>query len=118
VRFESRDLQPYAEPISADELEVGRAYFAVRFVDSEMIVPYLDPLIFLGAGSRPVDVDRLYFQDAGSYLASGSALAADLSPDARLYAQRRDQINDIFDYERALDVLLRCSLRRRARDER
>jgi len=41
VRFEARELEPYAEPVSADELAEGEVYFSVRYVDEEMAVPGL-----------------------------------------------------------------------------
>ena len=42
MRIEERTLKPYAEPVSVERLEVGEVYFAVNFVDEEMLVPSLE----------------------------------------------------------------------------
>jgi len=113
MRFEERELKPYAEPVSSSELREGVVYFAVQFVDEEMLIPTMEPLVFIGRNLNPEDVGQLYFQDAGSYrqgLRHTSATGEDDS--ATLYQQAEAQVSHIFEYDRALDALMACSLRR------
>jgi hypothetical protein len=112
MRFEARELKPYDDPVVSSELKVGMIYFSVQFVDDEMLIPELDPLVFIGRDLTPDDQGMLYFQDAGSYR-RGIRFESNQTEDAAFYAQREDEINHIFPYERALDLLLTCSMRRK-----
>ena len=56
-----------AEPISREVLKVGHVYFTLRFVDDEILIPILEPIVFIGRNLDPGDTDRVYFQDAVSY---------------------------------------------------
>lgn len=111
MRFESRDLEPYAKPVNASEVGPGQVYFAVQFVDEQMLVPTVEPLVYIGRDLFPDAPDSLYFQDAESYF-RGVRIDGARASEAVIYAQEESQLNHIFSYERALDVLLRCSLRR------
>lgn len=111
MRFEARQLKPYAEPVSANELKRGKEYFSVTFVDDECCIPIIDTLVFMGK----TDEGLLRFQDVVSYR---RGVRPDQDPGeghATLYECTEDQVSAIFDYERALDVLMRCSLKRRDR---
>src|SRR5678810_629209 len=68
IRFEARDLKPYGEYVKSSSLVEGKTYFAVHFLDAEMIVPELGPLEFIGRNLDPGDSGRLYFQDAAYYM--------------------------------------------------
>jgi hypothetical protein len=46
--FPARELTPYAEYVEADDLTVGKVYFDVTFLDKQMLVPELRPLVFVG----------------------------------------------------------------------
>ena len=39
MRFEARELKPFAEPVSPEELRSGETYFAVLFVDDHGLIP-------------------------------------------------------------------------------
>jgi hypothetical protein len=98
VRFEGRELKSYAEPVSAAELKEGSVYFALTFVDEDMLIPTMETLVFAGRDLEPGNVRKFYFRDVDSedewdYTASN--------------------INHIFEIEHALDQLMACSLRRR-----
>ena len=113
MRFE-RELPPFAEPISAAALKEGSVYFAVQFLDDDLLTPVMEALVFLGKNLGSEDMDQLHFQDAESYrdgVRSGSADAEE----AIFYVQSENELNHIFEYERAVDVLLRCLLKRRER---
>jgi hypothetical protein len=111
MHFNARELKPYAEPVMSSDLQVGAIYFSVQFIDDAMLVPELEPVIFLGRDLAPNDQRTLYFQDAGSYL-QGIRFQSRETNGAAFYAQSDDEINHIFEFQRALDALLACSLRR------
>jgi hypothetical protein len=48
IRFEARSLKPYGECVKSSGLVEGETYFAVHFVDDQMLVPEIDPLVFIG----------------------------------------------------------------------
>jgi hypothetical protein len=39
MRFEERELKPYAEPFPPESLKTGETYFAVLFLDDNGFVP-------------------------------------------------------------------------------
>lgn len=115
VRFEERSLKPYAEPVTADDLTEGEVYFSVNFADDEMLFPTMEAVVFVGRDIEVGDIGQVYFQDIDSWRAgvrygaeTGKARATFTSGSGR-------EVNHIFEYEHALDELLRCSLRRRGR---
>jgi hypothetical protein len=109
--FERRELKEYAEPVVPSQLVVGATYFAVQFLDPEMLIPQLEAVVFLGKNLIPDDRGILYFQDAESYR-QGTRLESTDGENADVYRQSEDQVNHIFEFEFALDVLLSCALRR------
>ena len=110
--FPGRELKPYAEPVSENALVPGQVYFAVQFLDPEMHVPALEPVVFLGHDSQqPGPGKRFLFQDAESHRAGVPQGA----PSAMLYSQPEGHCKHLFEFEQALDVLLGCSLRRASR---
>jgi hypothetical protein len=115
MRFEGRELKPYAEPVSADELREKEVYFSLQFLDEQLVVPVLEPLIFLGRNLRQGDVDRFYFQSFESFKVTSFPPDAERdTTEFQVYGP--DNLSHIFDYERALDVLLICSVRRKGID--
>jgi hypothetical protein len=110
MRFEERELKPYAEPFPPEELKNGETYFAVLFLDDDGLVPTLEPLVFIGRDLDPGDEGKLYFQDYGSY--RGGVRFETASPDHEAIFQTGRE-KGVYDYEHALDVLLVCALRRR-----
>jgi hypothetical protein len=116
--FEGRSLKPYAEPVTSIDLKEGFTYFAVNFVDEDMLIPSLEPIVFVGRNLDPDDIDQVYFQDFESYRSGirfGSREAR--GGGARFYVGAESETNHIFDYERALDGLLRCALKRQGQLE-
>jgi|SRR5215813_7064 len=107
VRFEGRELKPYAEPTSVADLKQGSVYFAVTFVDEDMLIPVLETIVFVGRDLEPGDVGKVYFRNARS---SPDAVDSENEWD---YTAFENNINHVFEFEGALDQLLACSLRRR-----
>ncbi|HTD88533.1 MAG TPA: hypothetical protein VK850_18310 [Candidatus Binatia bacterium] len=109
MRFAERELKPYSEPATPDQLKVGETYFGVQFLDEDGFVPVLEPKVFIGHNLKPEDEDELYFQDYASYQ-TGIRYDTASAEDESVFETGAEK--HVFEYERALDVLLRCSLRR------
>lgn len=111
IRFEARDLKPYGEYVESSGLVEGETYFAIHFLDDQMLVPELVPLVFIGRNLEPGDSGRLYFQEADSYL---SGIRYGDRGETEIHVVEENS-PFVFEFERALDVLLNCSLRRQGR---
>jgi len=107
LRFEARDLNPTAKYVQPSDLVEGKTYFAVRFLDDRMLVPELVPLVFIGRNLELGDSGRLYFQDAT--LTERCTIRRRWKGEIHVVEENAPSV---FEFERALDVLLRCSLRR------
>jgi hypothetical protein len=110
VYFERRELPLHAEPVSEHDLREGEIYFALTFLDDEMLIPSLQPVVFIGKNLENNGRDLLYFQDAESYH-EGVRFGSEGSGDSATFSCGAKP-SHIFDYEHALNGLLRCSLRR------
>lgn len=111
MRFEARELKPYAEPVSPEELREGEMYFAVFFLDDDAMVPVLAPRVFIGRDLETGDQGEIYFQDFDSYKRGVRFESASEKDDDAVFEKGAER--HIFEYERALDVLMSCALRRR-----
>ena len=110
--FEGRTIKPFAEYVLWPDLAVGQTYFAVDFVDDDLHVPEVRPLVFVGRNLNEGDSNLLYFQDAYSYR-DGLRFETLAEGDDALFHTIADTSPFVQTFERALDVLLRCSLERR-----
>jgi hypothetical protein len=114
MRFEAREVKPYAEPLEISDLRIGEIYYHAAFFDDEMLVPVLEPLIFIGENLHSEGEGNAYFQDVTSYQA-GVRFEDDFWPDTAVFQFfSANNLGCIFDFDRALNVLLGCSLRRDA----
>jgi hypothetical protein len=113
VRFEARELKPYAEPVSSTDLREGEVYFSVQFADEKLLVPIVEPLVFVGRNLGEDDTNLLYFQNFESYTVGGRYASVTEENIADFKVRDPEEIKHIFEYERALDALMSCSLRRR-----
>jgi hypothetical protein len=112
MRFETRELKSYAEPVNAIQLAEGELYFTVQYADEQMLVPLISTWIFLGRKLDSDDVDEtLYFQDTDSYQ-QGARYGAPEAEGARFRVYTENEIKFFFEFERALEELMKCSLRR------
>jgi hypothetical protein len=115
VRFEARELKSYAEPVSASDLIEGEVYFTVQFADQKLLIPIIEPIVFVGINLGEGDTDVSYFQNFESY-ATGVRYASGTEESMTDFRVRGPgEIKHIFTYEHALDELMKCSLRRRGR---
>ena len=110
LHFGARELKPYAEPVSSDVLEEGEVYFSINFADENMTIPAMAPLVFIGRNLREEDEGVvLYFQDFDSHKERSRNSLNDRSG---YQSGVEGLFKHVFEYERALEVLMRCSLRR------
>ena len=113
LRFPARKLKPYSEPVSAGALQVGATYFAVGFLDDAMLIPTVEPIVFIGTDLAQGGVPgELFFQDAASYRKGVRFESAVDTDGSRFTIQPPEQVGPIFEFEHALELLLACSLRR------
>jgi hypothetical protein len=113
MHIEGRELKSYVEPITSNELEESCIYFLHNYYDEEMLIPMLEPCVFVGRNLAKGDVGLVYFQDLDSYRQGIRYDSVDKANPATFEIVPENEMNHIFTYERALDSLLRCSLRRR-----
>jgi hypothetical protein len=114
--FDGRELQPYAEPVSATELREGAVYFAVNYIDDDMLVPMIETLVFIGKDLETDDAGQAYFQDVRSHR-EGVTYGWDVDDgSATFFSGPEHELNHIFNYEHALHELMRCALRRKERN--
>jgi hypothetical protein len=128
--FEGRAVKLHGEYVRSTDLVVGQVYFKLGFLDEDMAVPDMYPLVFIGRDLHS-KLPGFYFQDASSYLDgvrwTDDVVPSDLDedlPDG--YTWEGDEVqfewekgksySGVFDFEGALNSLLGCSLRRRQWD--
>lgn len=117
MRFEERELPSYAEPVSATELREGNVYFSVTFVDRDMLIPTMEAVVFIGRNLQPGEFEKVYFQDIESYRRGVRYEMATDDDYAQFSMGSEKELDHIFEFERALEELMRCSLKRREKGE-
>jgi hypothetical protein len=68
------------------------------------------PRVFIGRNIEPDDENEPYFQDFESYK-HGTRLDSSTADDEAIFESGAEK--HVFEYERALDLLMSCALRRR-----
>jgi hypothetical protein len=110
--FEGRELVSHAEPVSSDELRKGEVYYAVNYIDAEMLQPEIESLVFIGKDLEPEDVGKAYFQDLSSHSEGVGYDWDSADGPAKFYSGPENELNHIFTYEKMLNELMKCSIRR------
>ena len=113
MQFAARELKSYAEAVSIDDLQEGEVYFTLQFADERMLFPIVAPIVFLGKNLDVGDTDLWYFQDFESYSAGVRYPSATEGDASNFHARGLGDTKHIFEYERALDELMKCSVRRK-----
>jgi hypothetical protein len=86
----------------------------VIFFDDDMLIPMMEPRVFVGK-RKADEKENLYFQDIQSYR---RGVRFD-SPEAEEEATFETGVGRfMFEYDRALDVLMSCALRRGALNQK
>jgi hypothetical protein len=116
MRFEERELKPFAEPITVDELTEDSVYFLVNFVDDDMLIPQMETLVFIGKNLEDNDTNFFYFQDIDSYQEGVRITSSNSDNYATFSKCTINELNGIYNFENALDVLMWCLLRRKEKN--
>jgi hypothetical protein len=112
--FDERQLPTHAEPISSSDLREGSIYYALNYFDDKMLTPIMETVVFIGRDLEPGDSGQVYFQDIESYHRGVVYGAAVIEGEcAQFSCGSENEIGHIFIFEKALNELIRCSLRRR-----
>ena len=113
MRFEARDLPPYTVSVTEESLRVGNVYFKVDYpADDDMLVPTMRTLVFLGRGVITGNAEDFLFQDHESYDWGIRHDTASEDDQIQLHSFDSAGLGGIYEFEEALNELLRCSLRR------
>jgi hypothetical protein len=112
MKFEGRELKPYAEPLSHRDLCEGHTYFFLTYVDEELLVPSLQPVVFIGRDLEEGESGRVWFQDYESHR-EGIRYGQPNASEGVFYSGMQEETGHVFEYEQALNLLMLCSLRRR-----
>ena len=110
IRFEERWIKPYGLPLSATDLTDGEVYFIFHYLNTDLIVPKMETVVFIGRNLDEGDVDQVYFQDIRSFR---KGIRYDSEGRQTVFSMSKDETKDVFEYEGALNGVLRCELRRR-----
>lgn len=113
MRFEEREIKPYAEPITQSDLRIGHAYFSVTYADDDMLIPIVETVVFIGRNLESGESGQVYFQDINSYRRGVRYEAAGDESYAQFSTGSENEVGHLFEYEHALEELMRCSVRRR-----
>ncbi len=111
--FPATELKPFGEPVTPEQMKKGRVYFALHYLDEDMFVPIVHPMVFLGwnlAGDGP---GLRYFQDFDSFRAGIRYPTRTEEESSHFEAYGPDEGKHIFEYDKALELLMTCALRRR-----
>jgi hypothetical protein len=127
LKFPEREIPRYSVMVEPSELVVGEVYFRLSYLDEAMTIPELVPLVFIGRDLEPESdgSHRSFFQDAASYRSGvrwgdEAAQIAGETEEERFESWLQRGHIETFDesgggvhsFERALDLLLLCSLER------
>ena len=104
MHFDDRELTAYSEPMSAEELTEGDIYFFLTFADGDMLLPSMEPVVFIGRDLGTDETGIIYFQDLESYQQGIRHNAAN-SEAAVFYSGPEKETGHVFEYEHALEEL-------------
>ena len=117
LEFPARTLKPYAEPIAQDRLVEGSVYFSVIYFDRDGLIPVITTWVYIGMRLDADDTEDLsYFQDVESYRRGVRYEPTEINRDSATF-KSTSNLNCFFDYEPALNELLKCQLRRTKDEE-
>jgi hypothetical protein len=102
IVFPERTLNSFATSVSARKLKKGTTYFEVVFRDEEMMVPEMHAVVY--AGRHTTRGFTLYlFQDALSFFGKSKR---------EMIEYDRISLRGLYSFQDAVDLILRCSIRR------
>jgi hypothetical protein len=110
MQFDDRELPAQSAPVRPDQLKTGQVYWAVKFVDQAMLIPLLEPRVFIGRDLEDGEPGELYFQDAQSYFSASGAETA-----GAVVTMQESDMTYLFEFDAALHRLLLCWQRQKGR---
>jgi hypothetical protein len=110
--FEGRELKSLPRPVKKNELKLNNVYFALKYQDKGMLVPSLEPVVFIGNDLDPTHKGELYFQDFVSHQKGISFSSSSPDDASEFFIIPEKTIGFIFEYDAALNELLKCSIKR------
>ena len=114
ILFGSRRLKQYSTPVRTMDLKTNTVYFSLNFFDKDLLIPCLRPVIFVGQNLNPHDRGAVfYFQDLESHIQGLRYDHTKRTKSTYFYSGSEGELNYIFEYERGLEELMKCSLRRK-----
>lgn len=114
MMYFERDIPTHAAPVRVDDLKIGETYFSVQYLDEDLLFPTLETLILTGKDQDADGGAVFRFQDLDSYrqgIRHGSVDATG----AVFYFQGEQNLRHIFQYEHAVDELIKCAVRRQGK---
>jgi hypothetical protein len=115
--FERRLVSSDAQYVSPPDLRVGSVYFKVEFMDRELTIPILTPVVFAGCDLERTGNGDFYFQDFESFQRGVRFTTGGSGHSAVFETFSADDGPGVFEFDEALNCLLWCSLQRRERQE-
>ena len=65
--------------MDASSLATGATYYHVTFADTQLTMPRIEPMVYVGSGASPSGEQSHVFQDPISYVEHGSCLSSPAS---------------------------------------
>lgn len=96
-------------------MKEGTVYFFVNFVDHEMLIPTMDTVVYVGRDLAAGDSGKVYFQDIDSFERGVRFGAGNQDGHAVFQCGSQDELGHVFEYDKAVEVLIACLLRQRER---
>jgi hypothetical protein len=108
--FPERELSDAAENVDGHALEVGTVYYKVEFMDAQLRIPSMTPVVYAGRVADGGHAGDFLFQDYESYQLGVRYPAANQRAEFEAFAAEDGP--SVFDFEGAVDCLLRSWIRR------
>lgn len=109
--FASREVSEDCEPVTADDLEVGKVYFDLGYADWDLLIPSMETLVLVKMSEK--DGLRVFlFQTATAHFSGIPIEDAGSHEYPMLREYDENSLNAIFDFEGMFEQFLICSLRR------
>lgn len=109
--FPERELSDAAESVDGGALKVGTVYYKVEFMDAQLSIPSMTPVVFAGRVAEGPHEGDFLFQDYESYQ-RGARYDEASNQAAEFEAFAAEDGPSVFDFEGAVECLLRAWIRR------
>lgn len=105
-------MKARAQSVRPSELVKGSTYFMVSYVDDDLLIPIVEPMVFLGRSIHGDADGKLYFQNAESFTHHGPYPEA-TDGDQDVFAFPDEGLGSILNLDEAVEELQRCLARKR-----